>query len=150
MVEPDLPAELAEMEKSLREALAGVPGQLGPPGVGLRVRVLAAVRGELRAARRGAFLWFLVGTAAAALLWVNLSMSLVNNTWPVVAAPGAGGVKEMAAQMRTLMPELSAGEARREAAAALARTRLAPAGPLPVPVYSSHSTHARNKPWDTH
>jgi hypothetical protein len=138
MSEPDLPAELAEMEGELHAALGTAPGET------LRGRVLSAMRAELRGARRRATLSFLVGTAAAALLWINLSMSLVNNTWQIAAAPAGDGVEEIAARMRTLMPELSDAEARRQAATALARTELAPAGALPVPVY------ARNEPWDTH
>lgn len=145
MSEGNLPAELAELEAELQKALAG------SPGVSLRSRVLAAMRGEVRAQplrpRRGVTLSFLAGTAAAALLWLNLSMSLVNNTWRVALAPPQDGVEELAARMRTLMPELTVEEAHRQAATALARSVLAPAGALPVPVCSSH---VRNEPWATH
>jgi hypothetical protein len=114
MDQAELPPELADLEREL----------LGRPrpetGVAFRRRVLAAVRSELS---RRKVCWsehipwgFMAGTAAAALLWVNFSMSVANDTaWRFSAPPELGGLDAAAGRIHDLAPELPEREAYRQA-----------------------------------
>jgi hypothetical protein len=106
-----LPEELAQLEKEL----AALPRP--DPSVGLRGRVLAAVRHEARApspaAGRGSFVSFAAAVAALLLACMNLSMSAANNMdWDVWgSADRRVDVASQALQLRQLLPELSQQEA---------------------------------------
>jgi hypothetical protein len=110
MDQQQLPPELQRLEQEL----ADCPGP-APPAE-LRQRVMEGVRAELRgrSLRNG---WpFAAAVAAAALLWMNLSLSATlatdYNTRPYTSAPP---VKEVAEQIQKLLPELSEREALRQA-----------------------------------
>src|SRR5688572_24803323 len=103
MGESELPADGADIPDGAEMENAIIAGWCGGPPSSLRGRVLSAVRVELRRGRRGVPASFLLGTAAAALLWVNLSMSLVNNTWQP-APPAEASVDEVVERMQQLMP----------------------------------------------
>jgi hypothetical protein len=105
-----LPRDLHRLERDL----AARPRS--DPPVELRRRVMADVRAELRGRglRNG---WpFAAAVAAAALLWINLSLSATLATdyskRPYSSAPP---VKEVAQQIQKLLPELSEREALRQA-----------------------------------
>src|SRR5688500_11427477 len=115
MSDSELPDDLAALEQAL-SARRGPDG-----GAELRSRVLRAMGGE---ARRRDLPWRplrkggrYLAAAAAVLLWINLSMSMVANTeWraPVAADYDAD---RLAARIRALAPELSQRESRRQALA---------------------------------
>lgn len=119
---PDLPPDLAEIDQDLGATAVIVP----PPA--LRRRVLTAVGRELR---RPAWS-FGAGTAAAALLWACLSLSVTNDTgWRLGDGLDGGRVTQTANRLRALAPDLPADEAYRLALLAQARSRLTPAPALP-------------------
>src|SRR5688572_14666561 len=126
MTGPDLPPDLAALEREL--AARDRPGPSAP----LRGRVLAAVARELRrGGRRPA--WRPAWAAAAALLWANFSMSVANNTdWRLAGGPDGARLEATAGRIRALAPELPEREIYRQALAAQARSRLAPAPALPT------------------
>lgn len=105
-----LPSELQQLERDLakRSLLAATAG--------LRQRVLDDVRSRLRAERLRDRWQFAAAVAAAALLWMNLSMSATQATdfdlrpqWPVESSAA------IAQQIRQLVPECSPEEVRRQA-----------------------------------
>jgi hypothetical protein len=120
----DLPPDLADLERRLaRRNSPPLPGEL-------RQRVLAAVR---RASDGHDFWRFAAGVAAAALLAINLSMSVANDTdWHLIDAPVPRDTGA-AEQLGALLPELSPQEARRQALLMQARSRLHGTPPLPPP-----------------
>jgi hypothetical protein len=125
----NLPPDLAGLERRL--ARRNSPGSGGE----LRQRVLAAV---CRASDGHDFWRFAAGVAAAALLAINLSMSVANDTdWHLSETPAAGdgGTPEY---LGALLPELSPREARRQALLLQARSRLLATPPLPQPDRGPH------------
>lgn len=120
----ELPEDLARLEEEL---LAREPARPAPE---LRGKVLGAVRRELgressRRLVRGGFWSFAAATAAAALLWVNFSMSVALNTdWGFAARGGNGEVGKTAERIRGLLPEMSEGDALRHALLLRAGSRL--------------------------
>jgi hypothetical protein len=124
-MDSDLPPDLAELERRLADRRPPVPP------ADLRRRVLAAVR-RASGEGEGGFLRFVASVAAAALLAVNLSMSVANNTdWHLRGAPGPD--EAGADSVRELVPELSEREARRQAVLLRARSQLTPGAPSPTP-----------------
>ena len=127
---PDpLPPDLLALEREL--AARPQPG----PSAELRARVLMAARRELTMPRpnpaRRDFGRFAAATAAAALLAINLSASLANNTDWHLRAP-ADGPAAAADRIRELAPDLPEREARRQALLLRAAAGLA-AAPVPAP-----------------
>lgn len=111
----DLPPELGELERRL----AGRPG----PDPALRSRVLKAVDQALVAERRGRWR-FLLTTAAAAVLGVNLSMSMgLNGGWQ---ERDDTDLESASHQVRLLYPGMSDDEIRREALLLRAGGQLTP------------------------
>jgi hypothetical protein len=122
---PDrLPPDLLALEREL----AARPRS--DPPADLRPRVLAAVGRELPGPRPVPAPYrlgrFAAATAAAALLAINLSASVANDTDWRLAAPTAD-VRDIAARVRALNPELSDREALREAILLHTSAGLAPA-----------------------
>jgi len=110
MEDEQLSAELEELERDL----AGRPR--AEPSADLRERVIEGVQAELRRrkARNG---WaFAAAVAAAALVWINLSLSATLGTdyGPRRVRPRPP-VDRMAQQIQQLLPELSDCEALRQA-----------------------------------
>jgi hypothetical protein len=139
MTDPDLPADLAELERRLAErSRVEPPPELGP-------RVLAAARAALRhpatpSALEGWRFWAAV--AATVLLAVNLSMSVSADTdWEfaneVAARP------DPTAELRALAPELPDAELRRQALLTRAAGGLTPAALPPLHITSEEPTR-----WD--
>jgi hypothetical protein len=106
----DLPPEL----RALDAQLAGRPKPDLPAA--LRARVLEAVRAELAReprVERISFWRFAAGMAAAALLWINLSMSAANDTvWHWNGAKTRIVDAAALQQIQEVMPECSETEAR--------------------------------------
>jgi hypothetical protein len=121
----ELPPDLEELERRLT---ARRP--TGPPAE-LRRRVLTAVR-RASGEGEGGFWRYVAGVAAAALLAVNLSMSVANNTdWHLRGTPGPS--EAGADRAREVVPELSEREARRQAVLLRARSQLTPGAPPRAP-----------------
>ena len=115
----DLPAELERLEE---EILAGASGE---PSEAVGLRILGAVRGEIRRRRRRERTLFVLGVAASMLLWMNLSWSAAGSVglgW--MTAGDARRLSESGEQLRRLLPELSPQEARRQALVLLGRGEL--------------------------
>ena len=122
---PQLPPELDRLERDLAERLC--PG----PSTELRDRVIRTVEGELGHAglppaglrraglpstRASGWLAFAVSTAAAVLIWVNLSLSAAQATSYDLRIPAEPhSLDATARQIRELVPEMSKQEARRHA-----------------------------------
>jgi hypothetical protein len=71
--------------------------------------------------------WRFAAVAAAALLWINFSMSVVNNMdWHLAGRIDRMRLEATAEQLRERFPELSAREAFRQALLAQASARLVP------------------------
>src|SRR5262245_20256051 len=141
----DLPPDLAAFEREL----SGRDPQELPAG--LRPRVLAAVGRELRPRPRLPAWQFAAATAAAALLWVNLSMSVANNlSWRL----DRGGLdprrlEETAGRIRALAPELPEREVYRQALLAQPGVRPAP-GPAAPSSPERVLKQRERQEWDTH
>jgi hypothetical protein len=127
MNQPDLPPELADLERRLADR-----PRPGPPAE-LRRRVLAAVARAGSPADVG-FGWFAAAAAVLALLAINLSMSVASGTdWRLAGQRGPQDVAASADRLHKVLPELSEREARRQALILEGRARLTPAAPLPAP-----------------
>jgi hypothetical protein len=147
-VTPDpLPPELLDLERELTARL------LPEPPAELRSRVLAAVSRERPTPRpelaRGGFARFAAATAAAALVAINLSASLANNTdWRLRSPPPGPDVADLAEQIRTLAPNMPDSEARRQALLLRAAATLVPA-PVPVPPADHDFWNKEPERWGT-
>ena len=118
MATPDLPPDLAELERRLEQR------PRHEPDASLRRRVLDAVR---RDGDSGGFWRFAAAVAAAALLAMNRSMSAANGTdWRLADAPREGARRG----------ETSDREAQRQALLFEGRSRLAPGAPASRPSQS--------------
>jgi hypothetical protein len=137
----ELPDDLAALERELSAGQRTGDGDVRRGRV-LRDRVLRAMARE--SGRRGPVSrrW-LAAAAAAVLVWMNLSMSVVNNTdgglrrgmaQNGLAQNGLAqnGLDRAEQRVLELAPELSGREARRQALIVLARARSTPSA-VPVP-----------------
>jgi len=108
-----LSSELEQLERALANRM------LPEASAQLRQRVLADVRSKLRAKRRQTNLQFAAVVAAAALLWMNLSMSATQATdfgfRRNLMNESSESIETVARQIQQLAPEFSPEEARREA-----------------------------------
>jgi hypothetical protein len=134
MANEGMPPELESLERELMDRK--VPG----PSEDLRQRVVSAARaarGKRASSRRLRHVanWrFAAAAAAAVVLWLNLSMSAVNNT--TLFARDRGDVRELKDSVRrlcSLLPELSEDEAVRRALLMKARAGWVPVPPVPGP-----------------
>jgi hypothetical protein len=147
-VTPDpLPPDLLALER----ALAARPRP--EPSAGLRDRVLTAAERERPGPRTGPerrdFVRFAAATAAAALLAINLSASLANNTdWHLSARADGPAVADVAGRLRELTPDVSEREAVRQALLLRAAAGLTPA-PVPAPPADRTLWHKEPDRWDT-
>jgi hypothetical protein len=136
MTEPDLPPELADLERrvALRPPI-DPPADLGP-------RVMDAVRGVIREPQRGGWTgWrFWAAVAASFLAVVNLSMSLATGTDWSFESPPMVNRPEHERQLQVLAPDLPDAEVRRQAL--LAR---AGAGLTPILIFTPNRESGR---WD--
>ena len=121
-----LPDDLAALERRLAERIpAATP-------TGLRERVLAAVRRELPTHdqgnhRRLGWRW-LAGSAAAVLVALNFSNSIVNNMdWRLTECIETVEIAAAVQRVHALAPELSPQDARRHALLLRAGAHAAPA-----------------------
>ena len=110
MTDPELPDDLAELERRL----AGRPRV--EPSAGLGSRVLDAARTTRRPRPIGDGWRAWAALAAAVLVGVNLSMSVAANAdWQLTADVGPEQVDATADRLRAAAPELSERELRRQA-----------------------------------
>jgi hypothetical protein len=110
MTDPDLPPDLAELERRL----AARPRVEPPAGLGPRVRDAARVALRPRPADGGWRSW--AALAAAVLIGLNLSMSVAGSTdWRLTAAVEPEQVNATADRLRAAAPDLSERELRRQA-----------------------------------
>jgi hypothetical protein len=117
-----------ELERLERE-LSARPREEPPPW--LRGRIMDCVETELRR-RRSFFDRRVLVAAAAALVWLNLSLSATNTTQAPLGPPGPQEPAEpVARQIGQLLPELPRAEARR-----LAVLYRAGSGLVPCPDWS--------------
>jgi hypothetical protein len=140
----ELPPDLAELERRL----AGRPRP--EPAAGLRPRVLAAVGREL-GRRGGGSAWrFAAATAAAALLWINFSMSVANDMdWRLGRGLDGATLAAAAGRLRQLVPELPEREALRQALLLQAGSRLVPAPDLRPSADRIRLFSREHGKWDT-
>jgi hypothetical protein len=122
----DLPDDLADLERRLAQR------HRPEPAGDLRRRVLAAVRA---AGSEGNGFWrFAAAVAAAALLAINLSMSVAADTdWHLGDTNPPPSAHAVARRLQEVLPDLPPDEARRQALLQAGRSRLTPTPPLPVP-----------------
>ncbi len=124
MATEDLPPDLAALEQELQSR------RTAEPDPGLRRKVLASVRKKLHR-EPVPFGQFAAALAAAALLWINLSISVVNDTcWPAAPPVDPDRVEETARRIRALVPDLPENEVYRQALLAQIGSYPAP-GPIP-------------------
>jgi len=133
MSRPDLPADLADVERRLRA------GRGPAPSSAHRARVLAAVGDALAARRlpwfRRPVVWQTAAAAAVVVLWANVAVSTLGRPFAFPSDAGNGqALRAGAVAIRTVAPQLSEEEARRQAlllragaaGAALPRSAAAP------------------------
>lgn len=124
MTQPDLPEDLAALERELASRPRPAPSDA------LRQRILAAARRELAARpapeRRRLGTWeFAMAAAAAFILLLNLSISAANNmSWRLCGGLDREAVAGAAEEIRRLAPDLPPQEIRREALILVAGSRL--------------------------
>jgi hypothetical protein len=145
MTHPELPDDLTELERQL----IGRP-RPGPPA-DLRQRVLAAVSRELHRppTRRatGQSGWRAAAVAAAALAWINLSMSVANNmNWGLWGRGDRDGLEVVAGRIQALLPEIPEREAYGHALLLHAGATLAPAPDLRA--FPEHLLLREHESWD--
>jgi len=127
--DPPLPPDLERLQRDLARRPSGDP----PPE--LRRRVLAAVLAELGAPPAGARWTFAAETAAAVLLWINLSISATATTNGAPPRPPGATTAAVAEQIRRALPDLPPREALAYARLLRAGANLLPArAALPRPV----------------
>ena len=105
MNDPPLPPDLRQLQRDLARRPSGDP----PPE--LRQRVLAAVLAELGAPPAGARWAFAARTAAAVLLWINVSISATARTNGAPLRPPGAPTAAVAQQIRRALPDLPPREA---------------------------------------
>ena len=114
-----LAAELAEIERRLAE-------RRRPEAPGLRGRVLAAVGRELSRPERHFFHWrFAAAVAAALLVGINFSMSVVNDTdWHFKRRLHQRDLDLAVRQVKEMVPGIAEREAYRQALLLLAGSQV--------------------------
>jgi len=130
MDELNLSPELQRLQHDLAERIRQ------GPSAALRARVIGGVRGEFGRQRRRAGWAFAVAAAAAALVWINLSLAATLAT-DYRLAPGeeSATVEALASQIGELLPEVSRREAVRQAVLLESGSKLAC---CPRPEIASH------------
>jgi hypothetical protein len=143
-----LPDDLAALERALAERPTSSPAR------GLREQVMAAVRIELcqrghRNGRRQLWQW-LAASAAAVLVAVNFSTSVINNMdWRLAKRAEPVAIDAAARQLQALAPGLSPEDARRHAFLLGAGARTAPA-PYGRPTLDQFLQQRERESWDMH
>ena len=143
MADPQLPDDLQQLESVLSRRV------ITDPFEGHRDRVLRAMREAATEAPTPITpsWWtgwrFAAAAAVAAVLWINLSMSLC--AMPTLPRMDSNGeqVHALAEQIGQLLPELSESECRRQAALMHAGSRLVP---MPRPVGGALPTELLDLP----
>ncbi len=146
MASPDLPPDLAAFEQQLLARERPAPEPV------LRQRVLETLRQELHPPTPpgSSFWWTLAATAAGVLLWINFSMSVINNMdWHFAGRPNPAQVEETAERICALLPELPETEVYRQALLLQPATRPAP-GPNPSAALDSLVRRKEQQQWVTH
>jgi hypothetical protein len=144
MTGDELPPDLAAFEQDFRARTRSEPTAV------LRQRVLTAVRQELRKRQRRSAWQFAAALAAAALLWINFSMSVANNvSWPFTTRVDDERLQATAGRIHGLVPELPETEVYRQAFLAQVASP-----PVPAPTLPSSPDrilrHKDNSTWVTH
>ena len=110
MTDPELPSDLADLERRLADR------PRAEPSAGLGPRVLGAARLVLRPRPAAASWRSWAALAAAVLVGVNLSMSVAANAdWQLTADVEPEQIDATTDQLRAAAPELSERELRRQA-----------------------------------
>jgi hypothetical protein len=111
MIDPELPPELAELERLLAARERPLPS------ADFGRRVLAAARAAAGRQAAPAAGWrFWASVAAALLFGTNLAMSVAADTdWHLLDEPTTWRVDSAAERLRVLAPELGEEEIRRQA-----------------------------------
>src|SRR5262249_19274771 len=119
MIDPELPPDLAALERRLAER------PRAEPSADLRPRLLAATRAALRHRPVDARWRSWGGLAAAVLVGINLSMSLAADTdWQLAPGVDPGEVAATLSRLQAAAPDLPEPELRRQALLAWAGARL--------------------------
>jgi hypothetical protein len=140
MTDPELPPELAKLERRL------VNRRRTEPAADLGPRVLAAARAALRPRPAPWRAW--AAAAAVVLLGINLSMSLAAGTdWELLPAADPDAFEATAEHLRRLAPDLPEAELRRQALLARAAAGLTPAVNL-TPDWNHIRTNKERDRWD--
>ena len=122
-----LPPELQQLERDL--CCRSLPDASGD----MRYNVIKEVRGLMQNEARRSRWQFGIGVAAAALLWLNLSISATQATnFGLQRHENGQSIEAMAVEIQRLVPEISAHEARREAFLMRAKPRIIPYLGLPT------------------
>jgi hypothetical protein len=98
--DPQLPPDLRQLQRDLARR------PLPDPPAALRRRVLARALAELRARPSSARWAFAAKTAAAVLLWINLSISATATTNGAPPRPPGATTAAVAEQIRRALPDL--------------------------------------------
>ena len=110
MTDPELPSDLADLERRLADR------PRAEPSAGLGPRVLGAARLVLRPRPAAASWRSWAALAAAVLVGVNLSMSVAGSAdWRLTASVEPEQVTATADRLRAAAPELPERELRRQA-----------------------------------
>jgi len=122
-----LPLDLQQLEDELK----ALPRPTLPASLLTGVNQNACIR--LRGDRRRRWHGFVVGVAASALLWANVSFRLAIATdFHMAGQPPQSRVTQLEEQLHDLLPDLDAREVRRQTVMIQAGSRIAPrlAGPV--------------------
>lgn len=105
-----LPSELQQLESDLSNR------SLGEVSATLRRKVLDDVRSQLRIERSHARWQFAAAVAAVVLVWMNLSMSAIQATdFGFRCHEPSESIETIVQRIQQLVPDISAGEAQRQA-----------------------------------
>ena len=130
-----LPPELQQLERDL--CCRSLPDASGD----MRYNVIKEVRGLMQNEARRSRWQFGIGVAAAALLWLNLSISATQATnFGLQWRENDPSIEVAAEVIQRLVPELSAQEARREAFLMRVTFRMIPYPSLPADYRIHRST----------
>ena len=133
MEDLQLPAELQQLERDLSNRSRATTS------ANLRQRVLDGVQTQLRVERSQSRWQFAVAIAVAAMLWVNLSISVTQATNYGLRLDGDGqSIETLAGEIQHLVPELLAREATQEAILLQAGARIIPFPRLSVDYQTFH------------
>jgi hypothetical protein len=143
-VTPDpLPPDLLALERDLADR------PRPEPSAELRGRVVAAARRERHRPARAGFPRFAAAVAAAALVAINLSASVANDTdWGLRRPPDRRAVGDTADRIRELAPDLPDREVVRQMLLLNAAVNLVPA-PAPAPPVDGAFWNKESDRWGT-